>query len=444
MADKSVVRNKQYRRGGLSVRQRHNERQNADYMNDDIMQDRSALNVHFKQPTGSYEQMFDSMLADGMISTRGLGKDPFIVDELVFDVNTTYFEQGGGYDYAVSFFEEAYRCACEEIGGEQFVLSAVLHADERNKEVSRQLGYDVYHYHLHVVYVPVVDKEIYFKKNNKDPEKAGKLREVIKQVSHSKKWPKRKQYEENGEVVRNAKGKVVLLNSYSLLQDHFHDHMKAAGFDGFERGERGSTAESLTVLEFKAKMEREAAEREAERAAALALEVAQKQQTAAALDTAIAEKEKTAATLDNKVEQRIGHVKALDKKIDDRNFAFADIKEINKIGKKTNLIGQIVVTPEELDYVKAFAREGANSRVTIKDLSDKVKRVEGERDTWKQKYERLHERVAPFLEAVKHAPKRLMAFIKSIMQEPPEVTEPPQQQRTTPAPELKRSTGMEL
>jgi hypothetical protein len=114
------------------------------------------------------------MVADGVISTRGLGQDPYIVDELIFDVNTAYFEYHGGYEYAKSFYEEAYRCAIEEIGGEQFILSAVMHADERNKEVSERLGYDVYHYHLHVVYVPVVDKEIYFKKNNKDPELAGK------------------------------------------------------------------------------------------------------------------------------------------------------------------------------------------------------------------------------------------------------------------------------
>ena len=92
--------------------------------------------------------------------------------------------------------------------------------------------------------------------------------------------------------------------------------------------------------------------------------------------------------------------------------------------------------------MKSFAREGANSRVTIKDLSEKVKRVEGERDTWKQKYERLYERVAPFLEAVKHAPKRVMDFLKSVLREPPEVNEPPQQQRTTP--ERKRSTGIDL
>jgi hypothetical protein len=260
----SVARNKQYRRGGLSIRQRHNERQNEDYMNDDIIKERAAYNVHFKEPIGSYAAMFDGMVADGTISTRGLGKDPFIVDELIFDVNTAYFEQGGGYDYAVSFFEEAYRCAVEEIGGEQYVLSAVMHADERNKAVSEQLGYDVYHYHLHVVYVPVVDKEIYFKKNNKDPEKAGKLREVIKQVSHSKKWPKHKQYDENGEVIRNEKGKVELLNSYSLLQDHFHEHMREAGFLGFERGARKSTRKHLEVLEFKAQQEAERAKAEAD------------------------------------------------------------------------------------------------------------------------------------------------------------------------------------
>jgi hypothetical protein len=115
----SVVRNAKNRRGGLSVRQRHNERQNMDYMNDDIIKERAAYNVHFKQAQGSYEQMFDGMVADGAISTRGLTKDPFIVDELVFDVNTAYFEANGGYDYAVSFFEEAYRCAVKEIGGEE-------------------------------------------------------------------------------------------------------------------------------------------------------------------------------------------------------------------------------------------------------------------------------------------------------------------------------------
>jgi len=120
-------------------------------MNDDIIKDRAAYNAHFKKCEGSYEQTFEKMLADGLISIKWLGNDPRIVDELVFDVNTAYFERKGGYEYAKAFFEDAYRCAIEEIGGEQFVLSAVMHADERNKALSEEFGRDVYHYHLHVV-----------------------------------------------------------------------------------------------------------------------------------------------------------------------------------------------------------------------------------------------------------------------------------------------------
>jgi hypothetical protein len=74
-------------------------------MNEDIVKDRAALNAHFKEPVGGYEANFDKLLADGAISTRGLGKDTYIVDELVFDANTAYFDAHGGYDYAKSFFE---------------------------------------------------------------------------------------------------------------------------------------------------------------------------------------------------------------------------------------------------------------------------------------------------------------------------------------------------
>jgi len=463
--DKTVVRNDHYRRGGLGIRERHNERKNMGYQNDDIITERAAFNITFKRcmedgddKVSGYAKMFDKMLADGVISTRGLTQDPYIVDELVFDVNSAYFENHGGYEYAKSFFEEAYRMAVKEIGGEQFVLSAVMHADERNSALSKQLGRDVYHYHLHVVYIPVVRKEVYFRKDNKNPELAGKLREVITQVSHSKKWPKEKKLDENGEVVLSKKGKPVLVNSYSLLQDHFFDHMREAGFSGFERGERGSTAEHLTVLEYKCQQETEQANREAERAnqeaeranqeaqraAEMAAEVQRQQQAAAALAIEIKDKEKTAATLDNKVEQRIGHVKALDKRIDDRNYAVADIKEINKIGKTKSITGKINITQEELDYVKDFAREGANSRVIIEDLKTKVKRIEGERDTWKNKYEKLLERVALFLEAVKHAPTKVVEFLKGVLREPPEVKEPERVAPEQTTPERKRSRGPEL
>ena len=44
------------------------------------------------------------------------------------------------------------------MGGEQYILSAVMHADERNQGMSKALGYDVWHYHLHVVYAPTTDQ----------------------------------------------------------------------------------------------------------------------------------------------------------------------------------------------------------------------------------------------------------------------------------------------
>jgi len=42
MTEKCVVRNAQYRRGGLNKRERHNERKNAGYQNEDIVKERAA------------------------------------------------------------------------------------------------------------------------------------------------------------------------------------------------------------------------------------------------------------------------------------------------------------------------------------------------------------------------------------------------------------------
>ena len=123
-----------------------------------------------------------------------------------------------------------------------------MHADERNKGLSEQLGRDVYHYHLHVTYIPVVQKEIKYTKRAK-PELVGKVKEVINQVNHSKKW--------ESEKVLSEDGKEHLIYSYSKLQDRYHDHMKAAGYHGFERGKEGSTTKHLAVLEYKAKVRQE-------------------------------------------------------------------------------------------------------------------------------------------------------------------------------------------
>ena len=84
--------------------------------------------------------MFDEMVASGTISTRGLKADAEKFGELVFDVNSAYFYNHGGYDFAKQFYADAYKAAVDIVGGEQYILSAVMHADERNRAMSEKRG----------------------------------------------------------------------------------------------------------------------------------------------------------------------------------------------------------------------------------------------------------------------------------------------------------------
>ena len=187
--------------------------------NQDIVPERTSLNVHFKAPTDDYVKTFEQMEQDGVISTRGLKPDAVKYGELVFDVNSAYFYNHGGYEFAKQFYADAYKAAVEIVGGEQYILSAVMHADERNRAMSEALGEDVYHYHLHVVYIPVVEKQILWSKRCKDEALRGTVKEVITQVSRSKKWESKPVLDEDGNPMLNARGKKILRSSYSVLQE---------------------------------------------------------------------------------------------------------------------------------------------------------------------------------------------------------------------------------
>ena len=275
--------------------QAHNEREKESYVNQDIVPERRGMNVHFKTPTDSYTAMFEQMVADGIISTRGLKADAEKFGELIFDVNSAYFYNHGGYEFAKQFYHDAYQAAIKIIGGEQYILSAVMHADERNRAMSEALGQDVYHYHLHVVYIPVVEKQILWSKRCKDKSLVGTVKETIMQVSMSKKWASKPALDENGQELRSKSGKPVLKKSYSVLQDDFFHYMKAVGYTDVERGERGSSEEHLTVTQFKV-------EREQERLAGLTEQTQQKVQEAASLEKKIQKIQKQ-QTIVQKIDQ---------------------------------------------------------------------------------------------------------------------------------------------
>ena len=95
----------------------------------------------------------------------------------------------------------------KKLYGKDNIVSAVMHADELNTAITEKYGRPIYHYHLHIMALPVVDKEVRWTKRCKDPELVGKVKEVIHQVSHSKKWKSEKAFDENGNPILNSKGK---------------------------------------------------------------------------------------------------------------------------------------------------------------------------------------------------------------------------------------------
>lgn len=386
--DRTIVRNHDLKTPeDVAKIQEHNERQKDKYSNQDIVTERTAMNVHFKAPTADYAEMFEHLESEKVISTRGLKADAVKYGELVFDVNSAYFYNHGGYEFARRFYADAYKAAVEIVGGEQYILSAVMHADERNRAMSEALGQDVYHYHLHVVYIPVVEKQVLWSKRCKDKSLVGTVKETIMQVSRSKKWESKPALDADGKPMLNAKGKTVLKSSYSVLQDDFFHFMRDAGYLDIERGERGSTEEHLTVTQFKVHAEQQRLE-------AVTAQVAKAEQTL------------TAA----KEEMRTTKTSAL------------TVREIKEMGKQNPITGNISLTPQESKAIKKYAVIGLTLKAENAKLHEQLTAAKKAAAVWKQrynalqeKYEELKRKSQPYLSALKAAPEKVRAFISGIL-----------------------------
>ena len=399
--DRTVARNQDVETADdLAKVQEHNEREKDSYSNEDIEPERSSLNVHFKAPTAGYAEMFEQMEQDKVISTRGLKADAVKYGELVFDVNSAYFYNHGGYEFAKQFYADAYKAAVEIVGGEQYILSAVMHADERNRAMSEALGEDVYHYHLHVVYIPVVKKQILWSKRCKDEALRGTVKETIMQVSRSKKWTSQIALDEAGNPLLTSKGKKVLRPSYSILQDNFWEAMRSAGYTDVERGERGSTEEHLTVTQFK---------------------VAQEKQRLETMTAQIAQTEQTLNNTQAVIEKKEKELQSLQKQAKEQHAAALTVQEIRSMGKKT-ITGNVSFTPSECNILKDYAVTGLLVKAENSRLEEKLRSAQCSAAIWKQRYDALYnayqelkKEVQPYLDAVKLAPEKVRAFFDELL-----------------------------
>jgi len=384
--DRTSVRNLAVSDKAVGNTQQHNEREKDSYRNPDIIPQRVAWNVHFKKPAASYTDLFAQMEANGTISTRGLKPDATHYCELIFDVNSAYFDNYGGYEFAKQFYEDAYKAAVQIVGGEQYILSAVMHADEINHAMTEALGREVYHYHLHVVYVPVVERQILWSKRCKDKALVGTVKETVMQVSRSKKWASKPLLDDAGKPIMQKNGKPVLKKSYSVLQDDFFNYMRNAGYTDVERGERGSTEEHLTVTQFKVRREQER------------------------LDTLTAQ-----------ADQQKQSLAAIQKKSTLTKNALIHAQDVATLGKKT-LLGNYSLTEEEFSQLKSQAAHGFMVDVENRQLKQQLSAAQQNSINWQTRYRNLRNEVQPYLDAMRHAPERVRYFFENLLAQKPERT----------------------
>lgn len=390
----SVARVQTYTRASIIKAERHNERKNTTYSNMNVDLAQTQNNVHYKTCNKSYNERLKELVDENKVSLRGLKDNAKVFDELILDINSDYFEKHGGYEFAKKFYEEAFHFAEKEYGKNN-IISAVMHADEQNIALTEEYDKPIYHYHLHVIALPVVKKEIKYSKRTKDKSLVGKVKETIMQVSHSKKWKSQKALDTEGNEILNDKGKPILIKSYSLLQDRFYKYMSDSGYRGFIRGLKGSTAKHLSDIEFKAKKEQEKLE-------LITDKVKQQQVKFAETTSAIEDSEKQKS----QAQQELDEIK---KDIDNYKGYKGDIDNID-VGKSKLFGKKIELDNNDYQNLVKYAKRGIIADVEITKLKEENSKL-------KHDFNELKEKTRDFIRAIAYAPTRVVDFFKSLFQE---------------------------
>ena len=156
--------------------------------------------------------------------------------------------------------------------------------------------------------------------------------------------------------------------------------MQEAGFNGFIRGERGSTAENLASLEFKIKKDKEKLSNLQEKIAAETV------------------------------------------RYNDNHNAFMTFNEIDNSGKKS-FTGKYIVPADDYEKLTTLAKrsysaesEAQRLREENRNLSRQIWSLQSEISKLRTALRELTEKCRPYLEALKTAPKAVKEFIDGILE----------------------------
>ena len=168
--------------------------------------------------------------------------------------------------------------------------------------------------------------------------------------------------------------------SYSILQDELFNHMTQKGFEGFQRGQYGSTAEHLTSLQY---------------------QIQQDKQRLEALQERIQEEQ-----VKYESSQKISK----------------SLNDIDRMGQRT-ITGKMAISKEDYADLTELAKEGITSRVKIKELEQSTDYYRqryydstNALEKLKSKYNELKERCKPFLEAMEYFPEAARLFAEKVRQ----------------------------
>ena len=213
------------------------------------------------------------------------------------------------------------------------------------------------------------------------------------------------------------------MSSYSVLQDDFFNFMRNAGYTDVERGERGSTEEHLTVTQFKVQAE---------------------QQRLEAVTGQVEQAEQSLADAKAATEKQKKKLEALKKETQAANSVAMTAHELESMGKKNPITGNITLSADECRTLKDYAVSSFAEKAEKIKYKQKYEQAEKSAKVWKQRFEKLQEqylelkqKVQPFLDAIEIASERVWDFVNTVLAREKETQE-------HKAPARKRGQDMEI
>lgn len=200
----AIIRNEKYTKDKLIQISPHNERLKKLYSNKNIDKAKTSQNYHIKKPKeNNYLKEFKRLKEQNNLKGQ-IHKNSIYVCEMIVTSDNKFFETIGKEEMKRYFYESYKFIASYKYLGEENIISAVVHLDEKTP-------------HMHLVFIPVVNS------TDKDKNK-------IRKISNSEFWKEK--------------------NSYTILQNKFYEYIKSRNFN-LERGKSKENNKHISTDDLK-------------------------------------------------------------------------------------------------------------------------------------------------------------------------------------------------